>query len=103
MEVHQLPQDPFVFELIAPHGYAGFISERDYANYYYRDFFYHSRQKNPEALIMARPVDSYDDIYFEFAPRDVVFSGWVGDQDPTFSGLQDGTNYLKARLNRIQH
>jgi len=38
---------------------------------------------------MSRPVDSYDEIYWQFSPRDVVFSGWVGDQDPDFSGLQD--------------
>jgi len=38
---------------------------------------------------MARPVDSFVNmIYMNFAPRDVVFSGWVGDQDPTFEGLQ---------------
>jgi hypothetical protein len=37
-----------------------------------------------------RPVDSFGNlIYWKFAPRDVVFSGWVGDQDPTFSGLKN--------------
>lgn len=44
---------------------------------------------------MSRPVDSYPIIgadffvYNEFSPRYVMFSGWVGDQDPTFDGLQD--------------
>jgi alpha-glucosidase (family GH31 glycosyl hydrolase) len=38
---------------------------------------------------MARPVDSWKFIYIEFAPKDVMFSGWVGDQDPTFDGMQD--------------
>jgi hypothetical protein len=28
-------------------------------------------------------------VYHSFSPRDVVFSGWVGDQDPTFDGLQN--------------
>lgn len=39
---------------------------------------------------LIRPVDSYGPIYLNFAPRDVVWSGWVGDQDPTFEGLQNG-------------
>jgi len=38
---------------------------------------------------MSRPVDSFGDIYISFSPRDVVFSGWVGDQDPTFEGLEN--------------
>uniref|UniRef100_A0A6B2L112 DUF5110 domain-containing protein n=1 Tax=Arcella intermedia TaxID=1963864 RepID=A0A6B2L112_9EUKA len=81
--------DPYVFELIVPRGYSGIISEREYADLYYRDYFYYTRSKNPDALIMSRPVDSFDSIvYLSFSPRDVVFSGWVGDQDPTFDGLQ---------------
>jgi alpha-glucosidase (family GH31 glycosyl hydrolase) len=81
--------DPFVVELIFIKGHQGKITEREYANWYYRDFFYYTRQKRgDEGLIMARPVDSYKFIYWSFAPRDVVFSGWVGDQDPTFDGLQ---------------
>eukprot|EP01089_Gocevia_fonbrunei_P020690 TRINITY_DN7769_c0_g1_i2.p1 TRINITY_DN7769_c0_g1~~TRINITY_DN7769_c0_g1_i2.p1 ORF type:complete len:588 (-),score=108.30 TRINITY_DN7769_c0_g1_i2:90-1853(-) len=81
--------DPYIYELIIAYGHSGIISERQYADLYYRDFFYYTRSKNPEALIMSRPVDSYDMLYLDFSPRDVVFSGWVGDQDPTFAGLQD--------------
>jgi len=81
--------DPFIFELGIAWGHKGIVSQRDYANAYYRDFFYHTRNINPEALIMARPVDSLNNLlYWKFAPRDVVFSGWVGDQDPTFAGLR---------------
>jgi alpha-glucosidase (family GH31 glycosyl hydrolase) len=80
--------DPFIYELVVPIGYAGIVSPRDYANMYYRDFLYYSRKTNPNALIMSRPVDSYGPIYWQFSPRDVVLSGWVGDQDPTFDGLQ---------------
>jgi len=87
--------DPYVFELLLPHGYGGYLTERDYADYYYRDFFYYTRTKNPESLIMSRPVDSFDNLlYIDFSPRDVVFSGWVGDQDPTFSGLQDALDNM---------
>lgn len=46
---------------------------------------------------MSRPVDSYDLFYWDFSPRDVVFSGWVGDQDPTFDGLKDALyNILRS-------
>lgn len=80
---------------------------------YYGDFFNYSRSKNPEALIMSRPVDTFDNIIctalhmhmharthahlvdiivllpdYDFSPKYVMFSGWVGDQDPTFEGLQ---------------
>lgn len=49
---------------------------------------------------MARPVDSYDFIYWDFAPNDVMFSGWVGDQDPTFDGLQHALrNVFKSGKN----
>jgi len=37
---------------------------------------------------MSRPVDSFDFVYLDFSPHDVMFSGWVGDQDPTFDGMQ---------------
>jgi len=82
--------DPFIYEWggIAL-CYEGLITEREYATLYYRDFFYYTQSKNPEALIWARPVDSYGIIYIDFAPHDVMFSGWVGDQQPTFDGMQD--------------
>ena len=38
-------------------------------------------------------MDSFGDgfaaIYWKYSPRDVVFSGWVGDQNPTFYGLRN--------------
>ena len=37
---------------------------------------------------MARPYDSQaKPIFNRYAPKDVMYSGWVGDQDPTFKGL----------------
>ncbi|ELR16305.1 glycosyl hydrolase, family 31 protein [Acanthamoeba castellanii str. Neff] len=81
--------DPYLYELIVAWGHKGIVTPREYSDLYYRDFFYYSRSKNPQALIMSRPVDSWGDIYRSFSPRDVVFSGWVGDQDPTFDGLKN--------------
>ncbi len=66
----------------------------------YTDFFNYTRQRNgDECLIMSRPVDSgqVDDVagvFLNISPRDVVFSGWVGDQDPTFAGLLDAMNNI---------
>ena len=43
---------------------------------------------------MSRPVDSQViktgelNAYMPFSPKYVMFSGWVGDQDPTFFGLK---------------
>jgi len=37
---------------------------------------------------MSRPVDSYGPVHWSFSPHYVMFSGWVGDQDPTFDGLR---------------
>ncbi|KJE89796.1 hypothetical protein CAOG_01220 [Capsaspora owczarzaki ATCC 30864] len=86
--------DPFLLEVELEGGilaHKGVITEREYANLYYTDFFEYSRQVNGNVtLCMNRPYDSYENyVYWRFAPRDVVFSGWVGDEDPTFEGLQD--------------
>lgn len=68
------------------------ISYRDYANYYYRDFFYYTREHRGDAgLVMSRPVDCGLDritkVCTPSSPYDVMFSGWVGDDDSTFNGL----------------
>ena len=50
--------------------------------------------RGPSALIWSRPVDSYPialniSAFLRFSPPYVLFSGWVGDQDPDFAGLRD--------------
>jgi hypothetical protein len=86
--------DPFIAEYLFPISAKGPVDYRQYADAYYGNFFNYSRSVNPDALIMSRPVDSYELIagvsaFLNFSPRYAVFSGWVGDQDPTFSGLHD--------------
>lgn len=39
--------DPYTFELYPMQAYSGQITERDYANMYYGDFFNYTRTKNP--------------------------------------------------------
>lgn len=33
-------------------------------------------------------VRRYGPIYLDFSPHYVMYSGWVGDDDPTFEGLE---------------
>lgn len=90
--------DPYIAEYILLTGAAlGYnnvsLTYRDYANYYYRDFFYYTREKRGDiGLIMSRPVDcqidSIGSLCTPFSPRDVMLSGWMGDDDATFNGLR---------------
>jgi hypothetical protein len=87
--------DPFLIEVLGPTSAAGPITLPQYQNWTYGHFFNHTRDvRGPSALIWSRPVDSYPVIlnisaFLTFSPKYVVFSGWVGDQDPTFAGLRD--------------
>lgn len=66
---------------------------REYANYYYRDFLYYTREVKGDdsGLIMSRPMDCALDritkVCNPSSPYDVMYSGWVGDDDATFNGL----------------
>ncbi len=95
--------DPYVIEYMLTGGAYGYnnqtITYRDYANAYYRDFFYYTRQKRSSSgiygdsgLIMSRPVDCVlsdaKKVCTPFSPRDVMYSGWVGDDDATFEGMR---------------
>lgn len=83
--------DPFIMELIAPRAHTGPITYRQYADAYYRDFLFYTREKlGSDRLIMSRPVDGWKDyLFLNFSPRNVVFAGWTGDADPTFEGLYE--------------
>ena len=39
---------------------------------------------------MSRPVDTY----LDYSPREVVFMGWVGDEDGTYDGLKTALTYM---------
>jgi len=47
-----------------------------------------------ESFYFSTP-SSYGPLYLDYSPRRVMLSGWVGDQDPTFEGLE---NALKRYL-----
>ncbi len=67
--------DPYVFEFIFIEGHKGRISYREYADMYYRDFYYYSRyKKQNDSLIWARGVDSNFYLYLSYAPRFVYYT-----------------------------
>jgi alpha-glucosidase (family GH31 glycosyl hydrolase) len=39
---------------------------------------------------MSRPVD----VDLDYSPRDIVFMGWVGDEDGTYDGLKTALHYM---------
>ena len=65
----------------------------EYSHAYYQDFHDYTRDVlGDDRVNTIRPVDNYGaDIGGEsvqFGPIDITWAGWVGDQDPTFSGLE---------------
>jgi alpha-glucosidase (family GH31 glycosyl hydrolase) len=84
------------------------VGRLEYSHAYYRDFFDYTRsQLGEDRLITARPIDNYGadlggDVV-AFAPVDINWAGWVGDQDPSFAGMQAALNnmYWSAEYNYI--
>ncbi|UCD84733.1 MAG: hypothetical protein JSU92_00665 [Deltaproteobacteria bacterium] len=75
------------------------VERIEYSHAYYRDFFDYTREKlGEDRIITARPVDNYgtglggEDV--SFAPREINWAGWVGDQDATFAGLKAALNNM---------
>lgn len=88
-------------ELFVPYSpYLGNKVDRlEYSHAYYRDFFEYTRQKlGDDRIITARPIDNYGiDLggdLVAFAPVDINWAGWVGDQDATFDGLKKALNNM---------
>lgn len=90
-DVFQAPYSPYL---------QANVTRNDYSEQYYRLFHDYSRQVlGNDRVITARPVDNYGlfDIggpYAAFAPVDITFCGWVGDQDATFNGLKKALNNM---------
>ena len=77
---------------------------KEYARAYYSDFFYYSRKKTGKPIvIMARGIEEFNEhtlglpgwlnplrlgIPLTYAPREVSFMTWMGDQDPSWNGLR---------------
>ena len=90
--------DPYINEYILLGGAQGYndtdITYREYADSYYGDFFEYTRAKRGDTgLIMSRPVDCLVDpvskACWGYSPKNVVLSGWVGDDDSTYDGFRN--------------
>ncbi|CAF4148341.1 unnamed protein product [Rotaria sp. Silwood2] len=78
--------DPYIIEVLDPR-----VTWERYRTAYYNDTFQILRRLvGPDALIMSRPVDSD----LDYSPRDIVFMGWVGDEDGTYNGLKTALRYM---------
>lgn len=91
--------DPNFAEIIGARGYQGSMALKEYQDFYYGDFYNYTVEKNPEGLIMSRPVDGVPvsgdmKAYMTFSPKYVMFSGWVGDQDASFHGMRDALSNI---------
>ncbi len=73
------------------------IDRNEYGFAYYRDSFDYLREKLGDArIITARPIDNQGtdtsaDIWV-YAPIEINWAGWVGDQDSDFNGIIDALN-----------
>jgi alpha-glucosidase (family GH31 glycosyl hydrolase) len=81
--------------IVAPYspGAGRSVERIEYSHAYYRDFFEYTREQlGDDRMITARPIDNYGaDLGGDgvaFAPVDINWAGWVGDQDASFDGLE---------------
>jgi alpha-glucosidase (family GH31 glycosyl hydrolase) len=96
--------DPFML-------YNGWGARKRYSAAYYSDFYHYTRERSGrQTLIMARPLEQILNesvlglpvwsnplglgLYLQFAPVEISFLSWVGDQDPTFDGLKLATRWM---------
>lgn len=90
------------YALLAPYspGAGKAIDRNDYSKMYYQLFNDRSKEKNgKDAVVMARPIDNYgleslSGDLVAFADKKMIFAGWVGDQDATFTGLKKALNNM---------
>ena len=91
--------DPYILEYILAGGARGYndksITREEYSKQYYEDFLnYCNSKRSNQCLIWSRPTDclmgsgKVETVCMDYSPKDVMFSGWVGDEDGTWQGLQ---------------
>jgi alpha-glucosidase (family GH31 glycosyl hydrolase) len=75
---------------------AGPKSELEYGAAYYRAYYRYVAERNPEAIILARP---YEDGRL-YAPVEANPAGWVGDQGPDWQGLREALENILVSAER---
>lgn len=82
---------------------------KEYQKAYYTDFWQYSKARTGKKFVItARPVDSFNspylprtlDPFYSFAPYEVSFAGWVGDQDGNWGGLRAAIANMKESAKR---
>ncbi len=76
------------------------VTRQEYSDAYYEDFFHHTRAiLGDDRIITARPVDDLGirtgGKFWAYAPPEINWAGWVGDQDGDFEGLISAINNLR--------
>jgi alpha-glucosidase (family GH31 glycosyl hydrolase) len=85
--------DPYILSAPYSPGLGRNVGRNEYGFAYYRDSFDYLREKlGDDRIITARPIDNQGtdtgaDIWV-YAPTDINWAGWVGDQDGTFEGIR---------------
>jgi len=71
---------------------AGWKTNREYGDAYYRAFYRYVAERSPDAIIMARPVDTGT----VYAPVEANPVGWVGDQEPDWGprGIEEALDNI---------
>jgi len=82
----------------------GWKFREEYRKLYYSDFYNYTREHSGQkTVIMARALEQVNEktlglpswtnpwhcgFFLKFAPQDVSYMSWMGDQDPSFDGLR---------------
>ena len=96
--------DPYVMLLLPAYGKKGLVGWNQYQRLSYGDFYNYTMEKTKGRGVMwSRPTDDFIGLGLPltFAPRDVNFAGWVGDQDNDWAGMRAALSnmFTSAMLN----
>ncbi len=102
--------DPHIFKAAYSPALGRNVDRNEYGFAYYRDSFSYLREKlGNDRIITARPVDNLgtgtDSDLWVYAPREINWAGWVGDQDSTFVGIRDALDnmYWSSERGYVAH
>lgn len=93
--------DPQILEVPYSPGLGRNVDRNEYGYAFYQDSFDYLREKlGDDRIITARPIDNQGTDtaapIWAFAPIEINWAGWVGDQDSDFSGI-------RAALSNMYH
>ena len=95
--------DPFIMTFAPATGHKGLVGWNTYKTLFYSHFYNYTNERinggkggYGGGAILARPVDDIIawGLPVRYMPRDVSFSGWVGDQDNDWGGLRGALNNM---------